>query len=272
VSAVARDAAGNQTTATISVTVNNPTQAPTVALTAPANGATYSAPATINLAANVTANGHSITAVQFYSGSTLLGQSSTAPYSYLWSNVGAGNYVLSARAVYDGGSTVTSGTANATITNSTSSSLTLAATSGTISAPFFVTNGTAIVQPAYTSLSAGGQAVYTFNLSAAGNYVVSALVNVPSIDNNSFWVNLDASPTDPTMIWDVPAGAGFVSQTISWRGNGTVSTASPSGLTAQFAPKVFGLSAGTHQLIIRGREANAQLSTITIARTTLPAN
>jgi hypothetical protein len=271
-SAVAYDTAGNQATASISVTVNNPLPAPTVTLTAPASGAGYSAPATINLAASVTANGHSITAVQFYNGSTLVGQATKAPYSFNWANVGAGSYNLSVKVVYDSGSTVTSGSASVTVTAATSSGLTFSATSGTISAPFFVTNGTAIVQPAYTSLAASGQAVYTFNIPRAGNYVVSALVNAPSTDNNSFWINIDAQPTDPTMIWDVPVAAGPVSQTVSWRGNGVVSSSRPSGLTAQFAPKVFALSAGAHQLIIRGREGKTQLGTITLAPTTLPAN
>ena len=45
---------------------------PTITLTSPLNGANYSPPAAINLAANVTANGHSITKVQFYNGATLL--------------------------------------------------------------------------------------------------------------------------------------------------------------------------------------------------------
>ena len=74
------------------------------------------------------------------------------------------------------------------------------------------------------------------------------------------------------MTWDIPVASGFVSQPVSWRGTGTVSSSSPSSLTAQFNPKVFSLSAGTHQLIIRGREGLTQLSTIIIARTTLPAN
>src|SRR5207253_7617546 len=78
------------------------------ALTAPANGATFTAPATINLAASVTPNGHTITKVQFYNGTTLLGENTTAPYAFAWSSVVAGSYTLTARAVYDAGSTVTS--------------------------------------------------------------------------------------------------------------------------------------------------------------------
>ena len=44
---------------------------PAVTLTSPANGSSYAAPASIPLAANVVSNGHTITKVQFYSGSTL---------------------------------------------------------------------------------------------------------------------------------------------------------------------------------------------------------
>jgi hypothetical protein len=61
------------------------------------------------------------------------------------------------------------------------------------------------------------------------------------------------------MIWDIPVGTGFVNRTVSWRGNGNgIPTSS------QYIPKVFTLSAGTHQLIIRGREANTRLGTISI--------
>ena len=66
----------------VSYTVPLPTNtAPTIVLTSPANGAVYTAPATINLAASVTANGHTLTQVQFYNGATLLGTVATTPYS-----------------------------------------------------------------------------------------------------------------------------------------------------------------------------------------------
>jgi hypothetical protein len=266
-SAVASDAAGNQASTNISVTVNNPTPAPTVALTSPGNGANYPAPSTITLAASVTANGHTVTAVQFYNGSTLLGQSTTAPYSFTWSNVVAGTYTLSSKAVYDAGSIVTSGSAIVTVTVLTG--LSFPAYAGVITAPF-TTNGGYVSQAVDVSsqgqagVAAGGQAVYPFTISTAGDYVVSALVNAPSLANNSFWVNIDAQPTDPTMVWDVPVTTGFANQMVSWRGNGVVSSNSLSGFNAQFAPKVFSLSAGAHQLIIVGREANVQLGQITV--------
>ena len=63
-------------------------------------------------------------------------------------------------------------------------------------------------------------------------------------------VNVDAQPTDPTNIWDIPITSGFVQQIVSWRGNGADGN-------DQFVPAVFRLAAGTRlQLIIRGRESN----------------
>src|SRR4029434_158204 len=99
----------------VNVRVTNPV--PTVALTSPLNGASYMAPGTLNLAASVTANGHSITKVQFYMGATLLGEDTSTPYSLSWSNVSAGSYSLTARAGYDAGSTVASSPVNVTVTN-----------------------------------------------------------------------------------------------------------------------------------------------------------
>jgi hypothetical protein len=90
---------------------------PTIALASPANGASYTAPATINWAASVTANGHSIIKVQFYNGATLLGEDSSSPYSFIWSNVNSGSFSLTARAVYDAGSTVDSSPVNLNVTD-----------------------------------------------------------------------------------------------------------------------------------------------------------
>jgi len=120
-------AAGQTGTATIAVTVCDPSLCtttnflvtviplPTIALSSPTSGASFTAPATVNLAANVAANGHSITAVRFLSGSTLLGQVSTAPYTFTWANVAAGNYSLVAQAVYDSGNTVSSSAATISV-------------------------------------------------------------------------------------------------------------------------------------------------------------
>ena len=138
------------------------------------------------------------------------------------------------------------------------SGLTFAADSGTISLPFIANNGT-VFQPAGTGLENGGRAVYSFNLVRAGSYLVSAMVSAPSEGQNSFYINIDAGPTDPLMIWDIPVCTTLTRHFVSWRGNGNGNPGS-----SQHSPKVFNLSAGTHQLIIRGREANARLGTISL--------
>lgn len=114
-----------------------------------------------------------------------------------------------------------------------------------------------ISQSSITGLPGSGEAVYGFSIASAGNYIVSAVVNTPNTGANSFYVSIDCQPTDPTMIWDVPVTSGFTNQLVSWRGTGT-------DTNNQFVPMIFSLSAGTHQLIVRGREAGAQLANINI--------
>jgi hypothetical protein len=81
---------------------------PIIVLTSPTGGALFTAPATIGLAASVTANGHAITKVQFYSGATLLAENTNTPYAFPWTGVSAGTYSLTARLVYDAGATLDS--------------------------------------------------------------------------------------------------------------------------------------------------------------------
>jgi hypothetical protein len=137
--------------------------------------------------------------------------------------------------------------------------LTITANSGSISAPFVATFGN-ISQRIGTGVTNGGRAVFTFSLAKAGNYVVSAMVIAPRKGQNSLYVNIDAEPTDPLMVWDIPVSPTLTSRIVSWRGNGNADPAS-----AQYSPKVFTLSAGTHQVIIRGQDANTTLGTVSIA-------
>lgn len=88
---------------------------PAVNLVTPASGTGFATPATISLNASVVTNGHSIGGVQFYSGSTLLGQVTTPPYNWTWSNVPTGTYTLFAVVMYDSGGTVSSAPAFITV-------------------------------------------------------------------------------------------------------------------------------------------------------------
>ena len=132
------------------------------------------------------------------------------------------------------------------------------AASASITPPFVLSNGS-ISQSVETTIPAqGGRAAFNFTIINAGNYVVQALVNAPTDANNSVFLNVDAEPSTPTMIWDIPTTTGFAQQIASWRGSGT-------DTNNQYVPKVFALSVGTHQLIIRGRESGVQLQSLIIS-------
>ena len=95
-----------------------PPPAVTIALTAPANGSTFTAPATITVSANASVTNGTITKVDFYAGSTIVGTDTTAPYSVAWNNVAAGSYTLKAVATDSASVTTTSSTVSITVTTS----------------------------------------------------------------------------------------------------------------------------------------------------------
>ena len=120
---------------------------------------------------------------------------------------------------------------------------------GVITSPFVI-NSNAVSQPILTTdPTQGGKALYTFSVSTSGDYSLSALVNCPDEGSNSLFVNIDAEPTT-AMVWNIPVTSGFELRIASW---------SPST-----TPKLWTLTAGTHQLIFRGREANTVLQHITL--------
>ena len=89
---------------------------PTVSLTAPANNASYAAPANITITATATDSDGTVAKVDFYAGSTLLGSDTTSPYSFAWNGVAAGSYSLTARATDNSGGVKTSGARAVTVT------------------------------------------------------------------------------------------------------------------------------------------------------------
>jgi hypothetical protein len=88
---------------------------PTVTLTQPADGASFTAPATISLSATASDTDGTVTKVEFFNGVTKLGEDTTAPFGFTWSGVGAGSYTLTARATDDLGATATSAPSRITV-------------------------------------------------------------------------------------------------------------------------------------------------------------
>jgi hypothetical protein len=119
--AVARDAAGNSTaSAARSVTVSNgDSQAPTVSLSAPANGATVSGSVSVTASAS---DNVGVVGVQFKVDGVNFGTEDTsAPYSRSWDSltVGNGAHSLTAVARDAAGNITTSAARSVTVSNST---------------------------------------------------------------------------------------------------------------------------------------------------------
>src|SRR5262249_10892841 len=94
-------------------------QPPTVSLTSPPNGATYTAPAAITVTATAGDSDGSITRVDFYANGSVIGTAFSAPYTITWSNVAAGNYSLTAVATDNAGLATTSTAVTVSVTSAT---------------------------------------------------------------------------------------------------------------------------------------------------------
>lgn len=100
----------------VNISVVNPNNVPpTVAITSPADGASFTAPADITINATAADTDGTISKVEFYQGATLLGEDTSAPYSFAWNNVGPGSYALTAKAYDNDSGTTISSTVNVTV-------------------------------------------------------------------------------------------------------------------------------------------------------------
>ncbi len=121
---VASSSASTQATATFSNVSDSggppppppPNQPPTVSLTAPADGATFTEPASVTVSATAGDPDGTVAQVDFYSGATPIGSDTSSPYSIVWNNVSAGTYSITAIARDDVGAATTSAAHAVTVT------------------------------------------------------------------------------------------------------------------------------------------------------------
>lgn len=119
VTAKATDNVGNTTVSSPVVltvmTVVIPNRPPNVTLTNPVNNTTTNAPTTLVISADAADSDGTISKVEFYNGSLLIGTARTAPYTYSWTGVGAGVYRITAKAFDDKGASKVSPTVVVTV-------------------------------------------------------------------------------------------------------------------------------------------------------------
>ncbi|MGE5317187.1 MAG: CehA/McbA family metallohydrolase [Chloroflexota bacterium] len=92
-----------------------PNLPPTVQVVTPINGANYNTGATVPINATATDPDGTISKVEFYAGTTKLGEDLTAPYDFSWINVQNGNYAITCKAIDNLGLSTQSSAVNITV-------------------------------------------------------------------------------------------------------------------------------------------------------------
>ncbi|WP_248964279.1 glycoside hydrolase family 48 protein [Sphaerisporangium perillae] len=157
-------------------------QAPTVSLTSPTAGQTFTAPATVNLAATAADSDGTVSKVDFYNGTTLLGTDTSSPYTYSWTNVAAGSYSLTAKATDNAGTATTSSPVGITVSGA--------------STPSIVVSPTTLVVPE------GGTAGYSVKLSQAPTSSVTVATSKAGGGDADLTVSSGGSLTFTTSNWN----------------------------------------------------------------------
>jgi hypothetical protein len=191
---------GTNISAAVSITVNN--HNPSATLTAPANNSVFQEPANINLAADASDLDGTITKVQFYNGTVLIGEDTTAPYTFSWTNVAGGTYSITAVAIDNDGGTNTSGAITVTVNHAPTATITYPSNNDTFSTPTNITitanasdtDGFVSRVDFYSGLTLLGSASsspysFTWNNVSAGTYTLKAIA----------YDNAGGSGTSPTV-------------------------------------------------------------------------
>jgi len=143
-------------------------QPPTAAITAPANGATFTAGANITLTANASDSDGTVAKVEFFRGATSLGSKTSAPWFVVWSNAPAGSYVLTAIATDNAGASTTSSAVNITVSPASNDTTPPSVPSGLAGTPS--SNSVSLSWSASTD-NAGGSGVAGYDIYRNGALV-----------------------------------------------------------------------------------------------------
>jgi len=189
---------------------------PSVAITNPVNGATFNAPATVNIEASATVSSGTVTNVQFFDNGISLGAITAPPFSIIASNLTVGSNSLTAVATAAG----------------------VSATSAVVNIAVIAAAPVPTVTAAITGVAAGTSYNFTITLTNTGTAAL-----------NSFWYGWTTSgnnlPSDPTSASNsLGWGNGISGNSIKWtNSSGTalapgdsatftfVSSSSPSAIT-----------------------------------------
>jgi hypothetical protein len=181
-----------------------------VTISNPSNGQIFDYPQTIDIEANATDNG-SITKVEFFAGTGKLGEDNTAPYSFSWSGMTAGDYSLTAKATDDIGETTVSSAVAITIKEA-------CVGSGTLTREYWGgVPGSSVSDIPLNKVPTSTNQVWIFegpsNIGIHYGTRISGYICVPvsgtyrfyisSNDNSQLWLSSNEDPANKTMVASV---------------------------------------------------------------------
>lgn len=108
---------GSGVSSAVNINVSSPNIPPAVSITSPTANMTFVAPATVVIDASASDSDGTITVVEFFQGTTLLGEDTTSPFSFTWANVSPGIYSLAAKATDNLNATTTSSPVDISVAN-----------------------------------------------------------------------------------------------------------------------------------------------------------
>jgi len=192
---------------------------PFVVITAPTNGASYTATASVTVSATTNGASGLLRSISFYSNGALLGTVSNAPYTLTATGPAAGGYALTAVATNTSGSSSTSAPVNITVTSDTGQPYGLTSRAA---APAFFNMPTIVAGGVPPLLSQTGVFSNTPSMTPT-NGLIPYTPNTPlwsdgaaktryvSVPNNGGAITPNQQITfGPTGYWTFPAGTVFV--------------------------------------------------------------
>ncbi|GAA4437997.1 hypothetical protein GCM10023188_32830 [Pontibacter saemangeumensis] len=171
-------------------------QAPTVAITSPKAGASLAENTTLEITVSAQDADGSVAKVEFYHGTTKLGEALASPFSFACSNLLAGSYVLTAKATDKQGAATTSAAVSITITKLETISLLPAPSepvAGKITREYWAAvtgSGLSAVPVTKAPTSAGELTLFEAPTNVADNYGqrIRGYVTAPVSGEYTFWI------------------------------------------------------------------------------------
>ncbi|MBL8288842.1 MAG: hypothetical protein JNL85_12735 [Rubrivivax sp.] len=241
------NAGGSTVSAERTVVISN--TAPTVSLTAPAPGAAISAGRSVKITATAADTEGPVARVEFYDGTTKLGESTAAPYEFTWANPPTGTHTLTVRAIDGAGAAATSAAQSLAVVDVEGpwASLGAALQGGITAAPskpieaggldaieVLTTVGTNAVAPVWrAAMAQAAKSMATANFTPAGGFLDCAgggrMIVAPgagtrrlvSFDNCvlggfTFYGGVNVAPYSHTSVTGATPGTILIGSTINW--------------------------------------------------------